>query len=466
MITGNRRGVIGFMLTMAVGIALGAATLVVSNEIARDKNEKKSTSASQTSLRGTSSPADVEKAFDNYQKAYKEYQQAAGLGRGDIKKYSDAYKEAKRKLEIEIMRNTPGVQEMDLPDVNGNQSSSSAGNTSSTTSSGDSTNPFSVSNVVINSSSSSVGNQTSSTAGSSSSSSSAATTGSSSAVSGVTGAVTGMDYYRVKSGDSLSKICEQFYGASGMWQHILKYQVPTIAATPNLIFPGQLIALPKGLKPVSTTAISSSNPSTSNPASTSTNSPSSSGKYTTAPAGDESWQESFQKDYLVSDRTLTDAKSMTVAQIQKFLESKNSVLAKPYNGSTPAKMIYDACQKHGISPKVLLTRLQCEQGLISKTTATKSQLDWAVGVGCYDSGNWNQKFKGFDKQIEYCAQTYRRHYDDAKAKLDRGEKVSMNIDGQQITVKNAATYSFYKYCPHIQGNKLFFDVWRGYRSKF
>ncbi|MDD3147993.1 MAG: LysM peptidoglycan-binding domain-containing protein, partial [Candidatus Riflebacteria bacterium] len=268
----------------------------------------------------------------------------------------------------------------------------------------------------------------------------------------------------VKSGDSLSKICEQFYGSSGMWQHILKYQVPTIAATPNLIFPGQLIALPRGLKPTSTSAVSST--PTTKPAPASNASPTTAGKYTVAPAGDESWQESFQKDYLVSDRALTDSKSMTVAQIQKFLESKNSVLAKPYNGSTPAKMIYDACQKYGISPKVMLTRLQCEQGLISKQTATQKQLDWAVGVGCYDSGNWNQNFKGFDKQIEYCAHTYRRHYDDARARLERGEKITMNIDGQQISVKNAATYSFYKYCPHIQGNKLFFDVWRGYRSKF
>jgi len=157
---------------------------------------------------------------------------------------------------------------------------------------------------------------------------------------------------------------------------------------------------------------------------------------------------------------------MTVAQIQKFLEAKNSVLAKPYRGSSPAQMIYDAARKYSINPQVILTRLQCEQGLISKSTATEHKLDWALGVGCYDSGNWNQKFKGFDKQIEYAAHTYRRHYDDAKAKLDRGEKVVMTIDGKRVQVKNAATYSFYKYCPHFQGNKLFFDVWRGYRSKF
>ncbi len=435
------------MLTMAVGIALGAATLVVTNEIVRDKTKDKNPVA----ITGNPNPAptvNVEKAFEDYQKAYREYQQAAGLGRADIKKYSDAYKEAKRNLEIAIMRNTPGTSEMNLP-VLGGKNPSATSSTSGQSNNG-SANPFGVDTVVIGNSASS-----DSSAGLSDSSAPAASTG-------FTGEVSGMNYYKVKSGDSLAKICEQFYGASGMWQHILKYQIPSIAATPNLIFPGQLIALPRGIKPANPTA-TVTKPSTTTP---STQTTPSTGKYTTAPAGNESWQESFQKDYLVSDRTLTDSKSMTVAGIQKFLEARGSVLAKPYNGSTPAQMIYNACQKYGISPKVLLTRLQCEQGLISKKTASQKELDWAVGVGCYDSGNWNQKFKGFDKQIEYCAQTYRRHYDDAKAKLDRGEKISMTIDGKQINVKNAASYSFYKYCPHIQGNKLFFDVWRGYRSKF
>ncbi len=460
MIINNRRGVIGFMLTMAVGIALGAATLVVTSEMTRDDKDRKTT---LTSARTPSSPGDVEKAFEKYQKAYQEYQQAAGLGREDVKKYADAFKEAKRNLEIEILRNTPGVQEMDLEKLE--KGDASAAGTSVSSGNTDSTNPFSVSTVTIgNSASSGSGSQTqAATSDAGSTANQAAAPAVSGSVSGVSGEITGMDYYRVKSGDSLSKICERFYGSSGMWQHILKYQASSIAATPNLIFPGQLIALPRGIKPTGTTAVNKQNTQTQ---ATTGSTSGAAGNYKVAPAGDESWQQTFQKDYLISDNALTNSGTMTVAQIQRFLESKNSVLAKPYRGSTPAQMIYDAAKKYGINPQVLLTRLQCEQGLISKSTATQKQLDWAVGVGCYDSGNWNQNFKGFDKQIEYAAHTYRRHYDAAKAKLDRGEKVTMNIDGQQVTVKNAATYSFYKYCPHFQGNKLFYDVWRGYRSKF
>lgn len=444
------------MLTMAVGIALGAAALVVSNEIVRDKKENKGT---LSSIKSPTSAGNVEKAFEEYQKAYKAYQQAAGLGREDVKKYADAYKDAKRNLEIEILRSTPGVSEMDLSKLE--KTAADNGAADETPASAESSNPFSVTTVKIDSSSgSSAGNSAPAATVTEESPAAASSAGAAADSSQSSGEITGMDYYRVKQGDSLSKICERFYGSSGMWQHILKYQVSSIAATPNLIFPGQLIALPRGLKATdkSSTVAAADKQSTS--------STTAGGNYPVAPAGNESWQETFQKDYLISDNTLTNTGTMSVAEIQKFLESKNSVLAKPYRGSTPAQMIYDGCKKHGINPQVILTRLQCEQGLISKTSATQHQLDWAIGVGAYDSGNWNQKFKGLDKQIEYAAQTYRRHYDAAKAKLDKGEKVTMTIDGQQVTVKNAATYSFYKYCPHFQGNKLFFDVWRGYRSKF
>ncbi len=461
MFTLNRRGVIGFMLTMAVGIALGAAALVVSNEIARNDKEKRPFAA----VREPSSPASVEKAFEQYQIAYREYQQAAGLGRPDMAKYVEKLREAKRHLEIEIFRNTPGVSEMDMDAFEEARNASAAAVPSAPVFS-DAPSPFGETAVAIGApgSQASSGTTTGSAQAPAAVKTTVAAQSATSASSASSDSITGMDYYRVKSGDSLSGICEKYYGNAGMWQHIIKYQASSIAATPNLIFPGQLIALPRGLNTPTTMPAVSQTSATSTTSQTSTASSDSSG---VAPSnGNESWQETFQQDYLISDHALTNSGTMTVAQIQKFLESKNSVLAKPYRGSSPAQMIYDAARKYSINPQVILTRLQCEQGLISKSTATEHKLDWALGVGCYDSGNWNQKFKGFDKQVEYAAHTYRRWYDDAKAKLDRGEKIVMTIDGKKVQVKNAASYSFYKYCPHFQGNKLFYDVWRGYRSRF
>lgn len=108
----RRKGIVGFVLTMAVGIAIGAAALVVSNELTREERKKKIEHLE--SLRRPSSSAAVQAAFEDYQKAYLEYQQAVGLGRPDVDKYLGTFNLAKRKLEIEIFRNTPGVSEMDM----------------------------------------------------------------------------------------------------------------------------------------------------------------------------------------------------------------------------------------------------------------------------------------------------------------------------------------------------------------
>jgi hypothetical protein len=104
----KRQGVIGFLLTMAVGVALGAAALVVSNEM----QKKPDPSPLQTQV--PSSPLAVEKAFADYQKAHEAYRQAVGRGRPDIDKYKRAYDKARRRLELEIFRNTPGVSDMDM----------------------------------------------------------------------------------------------------------------------------------------------------------------------------------------------------------------------------------------------------------------------------------------------------------------------------------------------------------------
>lgn len=104
----KRRGVIGFLLTMAVGVALGAAALVVTNEMQKEPEP------GPLQKQVPSSPAAVEKAFADYQKAHEAYRQAVGRGRPDIDKYKRAHDIAKHRLELEIFRNTPGVADMDM----------------------------------------------------------------------------------------------------------------------------------------------------------------------------------------------------------------------------------------------------------------------------------------------------------------------------------------------------------------
>lgn len=439
MLKNNRKGFVGLMLTIALGVAVGAATLVASKETAKSlaTQNKPATPVPSPKTLIPSSPqaktAPLSKAeiyAKKFMQTQKNYYQSIASGQVNAKSFSQNVKEAQadfeqakkgltansetKSSEIAPVSAPEGVQQRN-PFLEGGtnvKAAANSGNTAETALA-----------VAVESSPTPLS----------------------------------LEYYRVKSGDCLYDICQRYYGDGGMWSHILTYQIPSIVSCPNLIFPGQLIALPRTLTAGSQGASSSSSSgSVTKPAATG-NSP-----LQAAPKGDESWSNNFQKDNLISDFSLTNTNTMTVSQIQAFLDQKGSVLAKPYRGSTPSQMIYNAAKKYGINPQVLLTRLQCEQGLISKKSATEKELDWALGVGAYDSGNWNQNYKGFDKQVEGAAQTYQRHYLDAKARLDRGERVTMTIDGQSVEVKNASTYAFYKYCPHFNGNKLFYDVWRGY----
>jgi hypothetical protein len=458
----NRKGVIGFMITLALGVAVGAATLVVSNEVVKGIQTPKGTPKP--------TPAPVSKNSKNSPQLPAAAQQA-------VKTQADYYKSVNQQTATpQQAQNLRAAQITYAQEVQKSQVAPQTAAPAPTFAAA--ANPYSDDGTVTISGSAVqaptndvpaapiTAPVTSTTNALPAAAASTNTSGSTPASSGAsTPAGSGFEYYKVKTGDTLFDICQRYYGDGGMWAHILSYQIPSIAGCPNLIFPGQLIALPRRVTSGGTDRFGTDGaPDTGNNGND--GAVTSGSGLPTAPQGDESWQERFQKDYLISDYTLTNSNSMTVPQIQAFLEKKGSCLAQPYRGSTPAQMIFDAAKKTGINPQVILARLQCEQGLISKKSASQKELDWALGVGAYDSGNWNTKFKGFDKQIEGAAVTYKRHYQDAKARLDRGEKVTMQIDGQTVTVKSAATYAFYKYCPHFHGNKLFYDVWRGYRSAF
>ncbi len=178
--------------------------------------------------------------------------------------------------------------------------------------------------------------------------------------------------------------------------------------------------------------------------------------------GDDSWKNGFNKTYTMSDKEFTDKGSMSKAEIQAFLAKRNSVLSRPVDGRLPSEMIYESAQKYGISPKVILATLQKEQGLVSAKSASQKQLDWALGCGAYDGGNWNQSFKGLAKQIDGGTKTLRKWYDFAQDKLNKGQSINLPIDGETVAIKNAATYSNYKYTPHFAGNKLFQNVYLGW----
>ena len=170
---------------------------------------------------------------------------------------------------------------------------------------------------------------------------------------------------------------------------------------------------------------------------------------------------SFDKLLVVSDEEFLGLQT-TQDEIGSFLERNSDghpghLFFKKFDGETPVKLIFEACQINKINPKIILTKLQTEQGLITGDKSikpTQKQLDGALGVGMLDDGTVLQEYQGFAKQIKSAAETFRSGFDSA-----RREKFEISVDGATLAVNNSATYSLYSYTPHVSGAKLFFDTY-------
>jgi len=193
------------------------------------------------------------------------------------------------------------------------------------------------------------------------------------------------------------------------------------------------------------------------PAAPATNTPASS-----APGNGRRYAaHAYSSTNLISDAEFTDSNYMSLGDIRNFLTRIGSQLANPIHGVDVAAAVKSAADANGINPLVLLATLQKEKGLVqTRSTITQSQLDWACGVGAYDSGNWNSRYKGFANQISSAASTYKNLY-------NRGAgTISINNGANRVTAANAATASVYRYTPHTAGGQLFHSVYEGFKRRF
>jgi len=232
----------------------------------------------------------------------------------------------------------------------------------------------------------------------------------------------------------------------------------------------------------------------------------------------------FNPNLLISDSAFSDTKSFVGPEgIQKFLESKGSVLAKtsqdfllmlkePQSSSlkealedphpnasklrTAAEIIWDAGQSSGLNPQVILVTLNKEQSLITGQISSdrlQRALDFSLGFGCPDGGGCGDVYKGFYHQLfggldesgsRYlgAAKSLMRSfntpggrgplYNGAPAKVGDTIVLANTLGGytgvqaqQSVTIGNLATAALYRYTPHVfNGNYNFYRFFKEWFS--
>ena len=195
----------------------------------------------------------------------------------------------------------------------------------------------------------------------------------------------------------------------------------------------------------------------------------------------------FDPGLIISDSVFYDFATLTVDEIQRFLDSKvSNCIAKPtappclknYVMDTPAvtgedgrceslpaktgqksaQVIYDVARACKINPKVLLVTLQKEQGLITSPNPTEYKYRAALGMSCPDS-NLAQCGKvdaGFFMQL-YKGAGQLQWYNDPRGsytyhKVGRVSNVryspTASCGTKPVLIKSLATAALYYYTPY------------------
>lgn len=228
----------------------------------------------------------------------------------------------------------------------------------------------------------------------------------------------------------------------------------------------------------------------------------------------------FNANRIISDEEMLDYDSMSLADIQAFLESKNSYLAyyKTENAygtvKSAAEIIYDAASRNydiyfnsklgqyecdngtvlgtalveaniqqncrqitTVSPRFLLVLLQKETSLIESSNPSQTHLDWATGYMIFDGmltcSPYEKcyRYKGFGKQVNSAALQFLYYINDPlKYTYKVGQTYTFlnkygTISKEAVTVtpENKATAALYNYTPHVfNGNYNVYRLWKRY----
>lgn len=220
---------------------------------------------------------------------------------------------------------------------------------------------------------------------------------------------------------------------------------------------------------------------------------------------------SFRPGRIIDDSIFTNKSSMTVGEIQQFLDSKvadgscdtsgsrpstrwyasanryythaewgalngnpapfvclttyrenpttkqtnlgNPSALQPGDGSmSAAEIILSASQQYTINPQVLLVLLQKEQSLITDDWPWLNQYQSATGAYCPDTAACDATKAGFGTQVREAARLFRSYMDDPWLYFIGNNYVLYNPNracgGTNVYIENSATVALYHYTPY------------------
>lgn len=204
----------------------------------------------------------------------------------------------------------------------------------------------------------------------------------------------------------------------------------------------------------------------------------------------------WQAGRIIDDEIFYDKDSMSIQEIQTFLEEKVPVCdywhpssdqnsqppwtcikeyqentttkennigrfnsdGSPFQvpgGKSAAQIIWEAGQAHGINPQVLIVMLQKHEGLITDSWPSKYKFGRAMGYACPDAAPCNEQYYGFYNQVSSAAWQFKRYvtYPDwynFKTGATRYIQYNHNTacGGSQVFIENTATAALYNYTPY------------------
>jgi hypothetical protein len=183
----------------------------------------------------------------------------------------------------------------------------------------------------------------------------------------------------------------------------------------------------------------------------------------------------FDRNLIMSDEQFVASDLVDADTLQAFFQNspyRNRSWLADYTtpeGYRAADAIVNAAVAEGINPMLLVSRMQVEQSLVSKTVRpSASKLAKALGCGCPDGGGCSSQFSGFTNQLTCGARVLRKWYD--ASMVGNGifnlGVAKRTLDPLTVVPRTHATSSFYAYTPWVLpgsgGTWLVWNVTRKY----